>query len=112
MKSSSASNVVEFDAYDAVLHHIYNQTYGKVWFVPTEEQAAGGVSVRIANPVGQTPYSDPLPSKRYSTGDVQFRTYPYDKDYLIPFENAVRLLNPVVAVKLRTAAIHSALSTM
>ena len=39
-----------------------------------------------------------------------FRVFPYENDYLEPFEAAIRVLNPVVAVKVRSAAIHAALS--
>ena len=36
--------------------------------------------------------------------------FPFDNPYLAPFEAAVRDLNPLVAVKLRSAAVHSALA--
>jgi hypothetical protein len=38
--------------------------------------------------------------------------FPYENPYLQPFEKAVRALNPVVAVKVRSAAVHAALSTV
>ncbi len=41
-----------------------------------------------------------------------FRLFPYDNLYLEPFEASVRMLNPVVAVKIRSAAIHAALATV
>ena len=41
-----------------------------------------------------------------------FRVFPYENRYLVPFEAAVRVLNPVVAVKIRSAAIHAALATV
>jgi hypothetical protein len=41
-----------------------------------------------------------------------FRVFPYENPYLQPFEAAVRVLNPVVAVKVRSAAVHAALSTV
>ena len=41
-----------------------------------------------------------------------FRVFPYENEYLEPFENAIRVLNPVVAVKVRSAAIHAALGTV
>ena len=41
-----------------------------------------------------------------------FRVFPYENEYLEPFEAAVRILNPVVAVKVRSAAIHVALGTV
>ena len=41
-----------------------------------------------------------------------FRVFPYDNALLVPFEAAVRLLNPVVAVKVRSATVHAAFGTM
>lgn len=55
-----------------------------------------GVCIRVTNNDG--------------TGQGQFRVFPYENRYLEPFEAAVRALNPVVAVKVRSAAIHAALS--
>lgn len=36
--------------------------------------------------------------------------FPYENLALEPFEAAVRALNPVVAVKVRSAAVHAALA--
>ena len=36
--------------------------------------------------------------------------FPYENPYLQPFERAIRMLNPVAAVKVRSAAIHAALA--
>lgn len=47
---------------------------------------------------------------RTETG--HFRVFPYNNVLLAPFEAAVRLLNPVVAVKIRSAAVHAAFVTM
>ena len=41
-----------------------------------------------------------------------FRVFPYENRHLEPFEAAVRALNPVVAVKMRSAAIHAALASV
>jgi len=38
--------------------------------------------------------------------------FPYENSALAPFEAAVRILNPVVAVKVRSAAVHAALATV
>jgi hypothetical protein len=38
--------------------------------------------------------------------------FPYENRFLEPFEAAVRVLNPVVAVKVRSAAVHVALSSV
>ncbi|KAI0771442.1 glycosyl transferase family group 2-domain-containing protein [Irpex lacteus] len=80
---------MDYDAYDALLHHIFRQTQGDAWFKPTEENVHAGVCLRV------------------DTG--HFRVFPYENRYLEPFEAAVRALNPVVAVKLRSASVHAAL---
>ncbi|KAG6891955.1 hypothetical protein C0992_002594, partial [Termitomyces sp. T32_za158] len=67
-------------------------TQGDAWFKPSEENVSAGVCLRV----------DP----------GQFRVFPYENPYLVPFEAAVRSLNPLVAVKLRNAAVHSALATV
>jgi hypothetical protein len=100
---------MDYDAYDALLHHIFKQvttmplslsvfvsyvlqTQGDAWFKPSAENIHAGVCLRI------------------QTG--QYRVFPYENRFLEPFEAAVRALNPVVAVKLRSAAVHVALSTV
>ncbi|KAG9312749.1 glycosyl transferase family group 2-domain-containing protein [Chiua virens] len=83
---------MDYDPYDALLHHVYQQTQGETWFRPAEERIATGVCIRT------------------ETG--QFRVFPYDNEMLLPFETAVRLLNPVVAVKVRSAAVHAAFATI
>ena len=42
----------------------------------------------------------------------QYRVFPYENRFLEPFEAAVRLLNPVVAVKTRSSAVHVAISSV
>ncbi|KAH9896081.1 glycosyl transferase family group 2-domain-containing protein [Cubamyces lactineus] len=83
---------MDYDAYDALLHHIFKQTQGDAWFKPSEENVHAGVCLRV------------------DSGN--FRLFPYDNIYLEPFEAAVQILNPVVAVKIRSAAIHAALATV
>ncbi|KAI0764189.1 glycosyl transferase family group 2-domain-containing protein [Trametes elegans] len=83
---------MDYDAYDALLHHIFKQTQGDVWFKPSEENVHAGVCLRV------------------DAGN--FRLFPYDNVYLEPFEASVRVLNPVVAAKIRSAAVHAALSTV
>ncbi|KAL1938066.1 hypothetical protein VTO73DRAFT_12077 [Trametes versicolor] len=83
---------MDYDAYDALLHHIFRQTQGDAWFKPSEENVHAGVCLRV------------------DSGN--FRLFPYDNLYLEPFEASVRMLNPVVAVKIRSAAIHAALATV
>lgn len=62
------------------------------WFMPSEDTIATGVCLRV------------------KTGF--FRVFPYENPALIPFEAAVRGLNPVVAVKLRSAAVHATVCKM
>lgn len=42
----------------------------------------------------------------------QFRVFPNESRFLGPFEAAVRVLNPLVAVKVHSAAVHVALGTV
>ncbi|KAJ8595119.1 hypothetical protein M405DRAFT_857602 [Rhizopogon salebrosus TDB-379] len=83
---------MDYDPYDALLHHVYQQTQGEAWFRPTEESIATGVCLRV------------------DAG--HYRVFPYNQLLLAPFEAAVRLLNPVVAVKIRSAAVHAAFNTI
>jgi hypothetical protein len=71
---------------------LFLQTQGDAWFKPSAENVHAGVCLRI------------------QTG--QYRVFPYENRFLEPFEAAVRVLNPVVAVKVRSAAVHVALSTV
>lgn len=82
---------MNYDSFDAVLHWIFRSTQGDAWFKPSEENISAGVCLRV------------------NSGD--FRVFPYENPYLAPFEAAVRTLNPLVAVKLRSAAVHSGLAT-
>lgn len=43
-------------------------------------------------------------------GVPEFRVFPYENATLEPFETAVAALNPLVAVKVRSAAVHAALA--
>ncbi|KAF9220635.1 hypothetical protein BS17DRAFT_310069 [Gyrodon lividus] len=83
---------MDYDAYDALLHHIFKRTQGDAWFKPTEENISAGVCLRVE--------------------PGHFRVFPYENPYLAPFEAAIRILNPVVAVKVRSAAVHAALATV
>ncbi|EJD00575.1 uncharacterized protein FOMMEDRAFT_112123 [Fomitiporia mediterranea MF3/22] len=82
---------MDYDAYDAILHHVFKQTQGDAWFKPSEENASAGVCLRVQ--------------------PGHFRVFPYENHFLAPFEAAVRVLNPVVAVKVRSASVHAALAT-
>jgi hypothetical protein len=100
---------MDYDSFDAVLHWIFrsvcsypvifnsnsnhhSQTQGDAWFKPSEENIASGVCLRVE--------------------PGYFRVFPYENPFLAPFEAAVRGLNPLVAVKVRSAAVHSALATV
>ncbi|TFK36441.1 glycosyl transferase family group 2-domain-containing protein [Crucibulum laeve] len=77
----------DYDLWDAWLHKIYECTQVDNWFMPTEDIVSTGVCLRVENGF--------------------FRVFPYENPSLIPFEAAVRRLNPVVAVKIRNAAVHA-----
>lgn len=81
---------MDYDRYDATLHYIFKQTQGDAWFRPHEDSVPPGVCLR--------------------THDGQFRVFPYETAALAPFEAAVAALNPLVAVKVRSAAVHAALA--
>lgn len=82
---------MDYDRYDAILHHIYKQTQGDAWFRPNEDQLPCGVAIRV--------------------GEAgEFRVFPYENIALEPFEMAVAALNPAVAVKVRSAAVHATLA--
>lgn len=83
---------MDYDNYDAVLHYLWARTQGDAWFKPTAENVSAGVCLRV--------------------DQGHFRVFPYENRFLIPFESAVRALNPLVAVKVRSAAVHAALSTV
>ncbi|KIJ60764.1 hypothetical protein HYDPIDRAFT_98170 [Hydnomerulius pinastri MD-312] len=81
---------MDYDRYDATLHWIFKQTQGDAWFRPNEDALPAGVCLR--------------------THDGSFRVFPYEVAALEPFEVAVAALNPLVAVKVRSAAVHAALA--
>jgi hypothetical protein len=82
---------MDYDRYDAFLHHVFKQTQGDAWFRPNEDAISPGVAIRV----NDTP---------------EFRVFPYENIALEPFETAVTALNPAVAVKVRSAAVHAALA--
>ncbi|KAL1694017.1 glycosyl transferase family group 2-domain-containing protein [Schizophyllum commune] len=85
---------MDYDRYDALLHWLFKQTQGDAWFRPHEENVSSGVALRVNE--------DP----------IEFRIFPYENLSLEPFETAVTALNPAVAVKVRSAAVHAALSQL
>ncbi|KAG8810640.1 hypothetical protein FRC17_002848, partial [Serendipita sp. 399] len=83
---------MDYDAYDALLHHIFKQTQGDAWFKPAAENISTGVCLRVEPGV--------------------YRVFPYENPELEPFEAAIRALSPEVAVKVRSAAVHTAFSVI
>ena len=85
------ATAMDYDRYDAILHHIFKQTQGDAWFRPNENHLPCGVAIRV--------------------GEAgEFRVFPYENIALEPFEMAVAALNPAVAVKVRSAAVHAILA--
>ncbi|KAH9923868.1 glycosyl transferase family group 2-domain-containing protein [Fomitopsis serialis] len=82
---------MDYDRYDAFLHHIFKQTQGDAWFRPNEDNLSAGVALRVDN-------------------GPEFRVFPYENLALEPFEAAVSALNPAVAIKVRSASVHAALA--
>ncbi|KAK2467930.1 hypothetical protein APHAL10511_000225 [Amanita phalloides] len=89
---------MDYDRNDALLHWIFRQTQGDAWFRPNEEHISSGVALRI--------------SDAHLEGAPAFRVFPYENATLEPFETAVSALNPLVAVKVRNAAVHAALAEL
>ncbi|KDR82195.1 hypothetical protein GALMADRAFT_135559 [Galerina marginata CBS 339.88] len=75
------------DSFDTILHWIFRTPLGDAWFKPNEENISAGVYLRVE--------------------PGQFRIFPYENSYLVPFEAAVRELNPLVAVKIAYLLFHS-----
>lgn len=92
---------MDYDRYDAFLHHIFKQTQGDAWFRPNEDAITPGVALRV---------SDANYANANGTTQPEFRVFPYENLALEPFEAAVAALNPAVAVKVRSAAVHAALA--
>ncbi|KAF8156337.1 hypothetical protein K438DRAFT_353281 [Mycena galopus ATCC 62051] len=118
----------DYDEVDALLHSIYEKTQQDAWFAPGPSAGAiadaclGGVALRVAAgaPSLAAPPSvaaaaaanveDEEASGTSTPGDrgPQFRVFPYNAPHLVPFEAAVRLLNPAGAVLVRSAAVTAA----
>ncbi|KAJ7479671.1 glycosyl transferase family group 2-domain-containing protein [Mycena latifolia] len=71
---------MDYDSWDALVHiSSRRRTQGDAWFKPSEENVAAGVCLRVE--------------------PGHFRVFPYENPYLVPFEAAIRSLNPLVAIK-------------
>ncbi|KAH9994642.1 glycosyl transferase family group 2-domain-containing protein [Russula vinacea] len=81
---------MDYDRYDALLHYIFKQTQGDAWVRPDAHDIAAGVCLR-----------DDAGS---------YRVFPYENLALEPFECAVRAMDLIVAVKVRSAVAHAAVS--
>ncbi|KAJ7254691.1 glycosyl transferase family group 2-domain-containing protein [Mycena haematopus] len=100
---------MDYDRWDALLHYLFKQTQGDAWFRP-DEPVSSGVALRVrdgshpqgGSSGGTTPTGPP--------SGPEFRVFPYENPALEPFETAVAALNPQVAVKVRSAAVHAALA--
>ncbi|KAJ7740916.1 glycosyl transferase family group 2-domain-containing protein [Mycena maculata] len=99
---------MDYDRWDALLHYLFRQTQGDAWFRP-DEPVSSGVALRVSDGTvsgsgsgGTTPTGQP--------SGPEFRVFPYENPALEPFETAVAALNPQVAVKVRSAAVHAALA--
>ncbi|GLB41071.1 putative glycosyltransferase family 2 protein [Lyophyllum shimeji] len=88
---------MDYDRNDALLHWLFRQTQGDAWFRPNEHTISSGVALRISD------VNEPTP---------EFRVFPYENPTLEPFETAVAALNPAVAIKIRSAAVHAALASV
>ncbi|KAF5376599.1 hypothetical protein D9757_009590 [Collybiopsis confluens] len=80
----------DYDAFDAILHNIYEKTLQDNWFKPASDADTTGVCIRVDSSA--------------------FRCFPYENPNLIPFERGVRRLNVEAAVKIRSASVHAAVS--
>lgn len=80
----------DYDAFDAILHNIYEKTLQDNWFKPGGDVDSTGVCIRVDS--------------------SSFRCFPYENPKLVPFEEGVRRLNVEVAIKIRSASVHAALS--
>ncbi|KAJ6577934.1 glycosyl transferase family group 2-domain-containing protein [Mycena capillaripes] len=80
----------DYDEVDALLHSIYERTQQDAWFAPAPAGALADASLALAS--------------------SEFRIFPYNAPHLIPFEAAVRALNPAGAVLVRNAAVTAAVS--
>lgn len=103
---------MDYDRNDALLHWLFRQTQGDAWFRPNEEHISSGVALRISDVNGLSLLSVACPHSPSTDPVPEFRVFPYENPSLEPFESAVAALNPAVAVKIRSAAVHAALAAV
>jgi len=104
---------MDYDEYGALLHDIFRQVHRRhltfrafvssYFVLQAQEDACFKPSAEREHPRRSLlSYPNrPIP-----------RVIPRENRFLKPFEVALRVLNPVVAVKVRSAAVHVALSTV
>ncbi|KAJ7082932.1 glycosyl transferase family group 2-domain-containing protein [Mycena belliarum] len=119
----------DYDEVDALLHSIYEKTQQDAWFAPAPgalaDASLGGVALRVsasvsapagtsstlsqsASAFNASGASTPSGGSVRSGSGAQFRIFPYNAPHLVPFEAAVRALNPAGAVLVRSAAVTAA----
>ena len=47
MQAELNRGAMDYDRYDAFLHHIFKQTQGDAWFRPSEDNLSAGVCLRV-----------------------------------------------------------------
>ncbi|KAJ7234454.1 glycosyl transferase family group 2-domain-containing protein [Mycena rebaudengoi] len=112
----------DYDQFDALLHSIYEKTQQDAWFSPASgtplgDACLGGVALRVsassttaALPASAAPAPAPSDSGAPNGAGATFRVFPYNAPHLVPFEAALRQLNPAVAVLVRNAAVTATVS--
>ncbi|KAF7317249.1 hypothetical protein HMN09_00460000 [Mycena chlorophos] len=112
----------DYDEVDALLHAIYEKTQQDAWFAPgpgaLADASLGGVAIRISAPVSVTAGAESLKTSNASSSSTdnspsaqpqaEFRLFPYNAPHLVPFEAAIRALNPAGAVLVRNASVTAA----
>ncbi|KAJ7472250.1 glycosyl transferase family group 2-domain-containing protein [Mycena galericulata] len=100
---------MDYDRWDALLHYLFRQTQGDAWFRP-DEPVSSGVALRVSDGTVSTGGGSGVNTPTGQHSGPEFRVFPYENPALEPFETAVAALNPQVAVKVRSAAVHAALA--
>ncbi|KAJ7650952.1 glycosyl transferase family group 2-domain-containing protein [Roridomyces roridus] len=100
---------MDYDRWDALLHYLFKQTQGDAWFRP-DEPVSSGVALRVSDGAISVGGSSGSNTPTGQPAGPEFRVFPYENPALEPFETAVAALNPQVAVKVRSAAVHAALA--
>ncbi|KAF7327342.1 hypothetical protein MKEN_00311800 [Mycena kentingensis (nom. inval.)] len=112
----------DYDEVDALLHAIYEKTQQDAWFAPAPgalaDASLGGVAIRVSAAVSVTAGAEALKANASSANSTsssepqtqaEFRLFPYNAPHLVPFEAAVRALNPAGAVLVRNASVTAAI---